>query len=162
MCVWGGARRALTHIRTTPQVRSARHALRGPSAATRRYDTCAGRAPWDLSALTKTFLIRRHRPVAELNSDRRRGYGERRALAHNPATPSPRCRARAPCFVGRYSTVRYARGTRATGCKRAIKTSEPPPSVRSRCWCGRTLTDGVWMERAERWLATHPRQVHAA
>ena len=37
---------------------------------------------------------------------------------HNPA-PKPRCAARVPRSVGRYSKMRYARGTRVTGFKRA-------------------------------------------
>ena len=45
--------------------------------------------------------------------------GARRMLARTTSTPSPRCAARAPCSVGRYSMVRYARGTRASGYARA-------------------------------------------
>ena len=45
--------------------------------------------------------------------------GARRVLARTTFMPSPRCAARAPCSVGRYSMVRYARGTRASGYARA-------------------------------------------
>ena len=70
--------------------------------------------------------------------------GAHRVFAHNTTTPSPRCAARAPRAVSRFSMVRYARGMCATGFKRAGKrTFDPPAADLSRCWCSQAPADGV-------------------
>ena len=70
------------------------------------------------------------------------------------------CVLRAPSAATRRCDTRAEHALRDSNG--LIKTLQPPAAVRSRCWCGRTLTDIVGMERAARWLTTHPRQVHAA
>ena len=53
-------------------------------------------------------------------------------LARTTSTPSPLCAARAPRSVGRYSMMRYTRGTRASGYTRAAqeRLSPLPPMGR--------------------------------
>ena len=58
------------------------------------------------------------------------------ALSRNTTTPSPRCSARAPWAVGRFSTGKKARGTRATGFDRGgqdLSKTMPPNADLSQC-----------------------------
>ena len=84
------------------------------------------------------------------------------ALAHSTTAPSPCCEARAPWAVGRNSTGRKARGTRATGLNAVAKTSRrtccQPATVLVRSSPGRQRGK----ERAPRWSTTQPRQIRAA
>ena len=56
--------------------------------------------------------------------------GARPALAHNTSTQSAHCAARAPWLVGRYSTGRTTRGSRARGFERSgHDLSKPVPAT---------------------------------
>ena len=61
--------------------------------------------------------------------------GAHPALAHNTATPSPHCAARAPWTVRNYPTGRKVRGPHATGliCDENKLLYPVPPTCRGKC-----------------------------
>ena len=69
--------------------------------------------------------------------------GVRRGLAHNTTTPSPHCASLAPWAVGRYFTVRYARGLCVTGFERGDDGISKPPPLTGRGVEARASADGV-------------------
>ena len=137
---WRGEERAPRWSTTQPfQVRPVWNVRHGRAADTPRGEPRAGRAPLDSNATNFLFQSPCRRPVAVLvRSSLPRPTalsGAHPALAHNTATPSPHCAARAPWTVRNYPTGRKVRGPHATGliCDENKLLYPVPPTCRGKC-----------------------------